>query len=147
MEVPAGNGSPIGGGTMRTSARFPEGVEGFTEEAAKPLGGVTAFTDGSCRLPAGVAVFADKRNNYGSGKNAFISGGVFTSRQPWGKVRWASWKAEKPGGQSTPRCGGLWTGRQEADCNEKNTGMDAGVFLYLTDPDHGEGADPPPLSR
>jgi hypothetical protein len=60
-----------------------------------------------------------------------------------GGVRFASWTDEKPGGQSTPRCGGTEAGRQEADREEKNTGMEAGVFFYFAAPDHGEGAVPP----
>jgi hypothetical protein len=72
-------------------------------------------------------------------ENVFISGGVFTSRQPWGKVRWVSWEPEKLGGQNTPRCGGLGTGRQEADCNKKNAGMDAGIFFTLQTPTTGRG--------
>jgi hypothetical protein len=56
-----------------------------------------------------------------------------------GGVRFASWKDEKPGGRSTPRCGGTEAGRQEADWEEKNTGTDAGVFFYLTAPGYGRG--------
>jgi hypothetical protein len=56
-----------------------------------------------------------------------------------GGVRFTSWKDEKPGGRSTPRCGGTEAGRQEADREEKNTGMDAGVFFYLTAPGYGRG--------
>jgi hypothetical protein len=66
---------------------------------------------------------------------------------PWGKLRPTRWQPAQPGGRSTPRCGNSTAGRQDAACNKKNTGMDAGSFLYLSAPDHGEGAAPPPLSR
>jgi hypothetical protein len=93
-----------------------------------------------------VAVIAGRCNGPGGG-NMRRPAVMFALTLAVGGVRFASWKDEKPGGQSTPRCGGTEAGRQEADREEKNTGMEAGVFFYFAAPNHGEGAVPPPLSR
>jgi hypothetical protein len=89
-----------------------------------------------------VAVIAGKCNGPGGG-NMRRPAVMLTLALAVGGVCFASWKDEKPGGQTTPRCGGTEAGKQEADREEKNTGMDAGVFFTLRPPATGRGLSLP----
>ncbi|MFP3040297.1 hypothetical protein LQZ19_00600 [Treponema primitia] len=54
-----------------------------------------------------------------SGEQVFISGGDYVLHQPGDEVRLVSWEDENLGGHSTPLCGGVWVGRQDAACEKK----------------------------
>jgi hypothetical protein len=60
----------------------------------------------------------------------YVMGSRKTGRAEYALLRWYN------GGEA-----------RKADCEEKNANTDVCVFFYLSAPDHGEGAAPPPLSR
>ena len=85
------------------------------------------------------AVMGGKCNGYGVWDKSSAQGRELPLTEPWGGLRITCCEAENPGGRSTPLCGNLAAGRQDAACKEKNTGMDAGVFFYLPAPGYGRG--------
>jgi hypothetical protein len=127
-----------------------QGWAGVTEETAKPLEGGRPPPPGvvygikAASLP-GWRLLPIKVTACEAGERAFISGGVFTSRQPWGKQRRASWKDENPGGHGTTRCGGMAAGEAGSRPTGEKTQTWTFAFFLPPGPRPRDGGCPSPF--
>jgi hypothetical protein len=86
-----------------------------------------------------------KRNGYGMWDKGSAQGRELPPTEPWGGLRITCCEAENPGGQSTPLCGGLAAGRQDADLNRKKRKQGRLRFFLPYDPRPRAGGCPSPF--
>jgi hypothetical protein len=72
-------------------------------------------------------------------------GRMLSPTEPWGGVRITCWEAENPGGQSTPLCGNVAAGRQDAALNGKKRKQGCLRFFLPLCPRPRAGGCPSPF--